>query len=210
MRFIAGVVVGLLLVLGAGAFIVYGGRMAIAATTPPDMVDRFAPVARDKAIARHAPALSIPADPARAARGMEHYGSNCLPCHGAPGVKAMEMAEGMNPKPPDLDGAHTQGFSDGQLFWIVKNGIRASGMPAFGVNHQDPELQDIVAFVRHLPSLTPAEKQELAEALPQEHHHEGAGHEEAGGHEEAEGHTHAPAAAKPPHEHAPGTPPHHH
>ena len=72
-------------------------------------------------------------------------------------------------------------------------------MPAFGVNHQDPEIQDIVAFVRHLPSLTAAEKQELWEALPHEHHHE------AGGHEEAEGHE-APAA----HEHAPGTPPHHH
>ena len=42
---------------------------------------------------RSAPALNIPADPARAARGMEHYGENCLPCHGAPGLKAMEMAE---------------------------------------------------------------------------------------------------------------------
>jgi mono/diheme cytochrome c family protein len=199
MKFIAGVVVGILLIVGAGAFMVYGGRTSIAATTPPDMVDKFAPVARDRAIVRSAPALSIPADPARAARGMEHYGENCLPCHGAPGVKAMEMAEGMNPKPPDLDGPHTQGFSDGQLFWIVKNGIRASGMPAFGVNHQDPEIQDIVAFVRHLPSLTAAEKQELGEALPREHHHE------AGGHDEAEGHA-APAA----HEHAPGTPPHHH
>ena len=178
---------------------VYGGRTSIAATTPPDMVDKLAPVARDRAIVRSAPALSIPADAARAARGMEHYGENCLPCHGAPGVKAMEMAEGMNPKPPDLDGPHTQGFSDGQLFWIVKNGIRASGMPAFGGNHQDPEIQDIVAFVRHLPSLTAPEKQELGEALPREHHHE------AGGHEEAEGHE-APAT----HEHAPGTPPHHH
>jgi mono/diheme cytochrome c family protein len=199
MKFIAGVVVGILIVVAAGAFMVYGGRTSIAATTPPDLLDKMAPVARDRAIARQAPALSIPDDPARAARGREHYGENCLPCHGAPGVKAMEMAEGMNPKPPELDGPHTRGLSDGQLFWIVKNGIRASGMPAFGVNHQDPEIQDIVAFVRHLPALTPAEKQELGEALPREHHHEGGGHEEAEGHAEAPGH-----------EHAPGGPPHHH
>ena len=171
MRFVAGLVVGLLIVAIAGGLLVYGGRMSIAANTPPDMLDKFAPVARDRAIARNATPLSIPADPARAARGMEHYGENCLPCHGAPTVKPMELAQGMNPAPPDLDGAHTQAYSDGELFWIVKNGIRASGMPGFGVNHQDPEIQDIVGFVRHLPSLTAEEKKELGEALPHEHHH---------------------------------------
>lgn len=178
MRFLAGLITGILLFLAAGAFIVYGGRVSIAATTPPDLVDKLAPIARDKAIARQAPSLSVPTDPAAAQRGMEHYGENCLPCHGAPGVKPMEMAEGMNPAPPELDAAHTQAFSDGELFWIVKNGIRASGMPAFGVNHKDPELQDIVSFVRHLPRITPAEKEQLGEALPHEHHH---GEAEAGG-----------------------------
>ena len=84
MKFIAGVVFGILLIVAAGAFMVYGGRTSIAATTPPDMMDRVAPVARDRAIVRSAPALSIPADPARAARGMEHYGENCLPVTARP------------------------------------------------------------------------------------------------------------------------------
>ena len=172
MRFIIGVIVGLVLVAAAGAFMVYGGRVAVAATTPPDMVDKIAPAARDRAIARRAPAMTIAADQAAVSRGAEHYGDNCLPCHAAPGVKPVEFAQGMNPAPPGLDGAHTQAFSDGALFWIVKNGIRASGMPAFGVNHEDREIQDIVAFVRHLPKLTDQERTALAAELPHEHHHE--------------------------------------
>jgi mono/diheme cytochrome c family protein len=100
MRFIAGLVVGLLLVGAAVAFVVYGGRFAVAATTPPDIVDRLAPTARDRAIAREAPKMTLPADDETAARGMVHYRENCLPCHGAPGVKPAEFAEGMNPKPP--------------------------------------------------------------------------------------------------------------
>jgi mono/diheme cytochrome c family protein len=143
-----------------------------------------APVARDKAIARNAPRMSIPADPERAARGQEHFGENCLPCHGAPGVKPMEMAQGLNPAPPDLTSTHTQAFADGELFWIVKSGIRSTGMPGFGVNHEDAEIQDIVAFVRHLPSLSAAEKQSLADALPHEHHHEDEDHAAAPGHDE--------------------------
>jgi mono/diheme cytochrome c family protein len=98
----------------------------------------------------------------------------------------------MNPAPPGLDSAHTQAFSDGALFWIVKNGIRASGMPAFGVNHQDAEIQDIVAFVRHVPKLTDEEKKELAAALPHEHHHDeaGEGHEAGEPAHEGAGHHH--------------------
>ncbi len=73
-----------------------------------------------------------------------------------------------------------QRWSDPQLFWIVKNGIRMTGMPAFGGNHSDAEIADIVAFVRHAPKLGDAERDELRRALPQEHHHEEAEHEHEG------------------------------
>jgi len=202
MRFILGVVVGLLLVAAAGAFMVYGGHVAVAATTPPGMLDKLAPIALDHAIAHQAPTMTIATDAAAVRRGMDHYDENCLPCHGAPGVKPMEFAQGMNPAAPALDG-DTQGFSDGQLFWVVKNGIRASAMPAFGANHRDPEIQDIVAFVRHLPKLTDEERKDLAAALPHEHHHEEGGTTGEAAHEE--GHHHeggAVGAASPePHHH---------
>ena len=86
-------------------------------------------------------------------------------------MKRAEFAQGMNPIPPDIDGP-LQGYSDGQLFWVIKNGIRATGMPAFAVNHTDEEIADITAFVRHTPRLTPEERKELAEvAAPREPHH---------------------------------------
>jgi mono/diheme cytochrome c family protein len=186
MRFFLGLIVGLLLVAAVGAFMVYGGHVSVAATTPPDVIDKLAPIALDHAIAHQAPAMTIPADAAAARRGLAHYEENCLPCHGAPGVKAMEFAQGLNPAAPGLEG-DTQNFSDGELFWVVKNGIRASGMPAFGASHKDAEIQDIVAFVRHLPKLSDEERRELAAAAPHEHHHEEAA---AGGPATPEPHHH--------------------
>lgn len=193
MKFLLAILVVLLLVGGVAAFVVETGRVPIAATAPPDVVDRFALAAKPKAVARGAAGLQVkvPADAASLARGRDHYVEHCLPCHGAPGVKPAEFAEGMNPKPPDVDGTLVQHYDDAQLFWVVKNGIRATGMPAFAANHKDDEIAAIVAFVRHTPHLSAEERKELAEAAPHEdHHHEGEG------------------AA--PHEHGEGEPHHHH
>jgi len=175
MKFLLAILVVLLLVVGVAAFVVKTGRLPIAATTPPDFVDRVAVTARFKAVVRGAAGLqvTVSADPASVLRGREHYVENCLPCHGAPGVKPAEFTEGMKPKPPDIDGS-LQNYSDAQLFWVIKNGIRATGMPGFGVNHKDEEIATIAAFVRHTPRLTPEERKDLAAAAPHEdHHHEG-------------------------------------
>jgi mono/diheme cytochrome c family protein len=64
-------------------------------------------------------------------------------------------------------------FIDAELFWVIKNGIRMTGMPAFGVNHKDEEIRHIVAFVRHVPQLTDAERQALKTGAGEEHHHDG-------------------------------------
>jgi mono/diheme cytochrome c family protein len=173
-KFLLGMLVLLLLMGGAGAFLVHTGRLPVAATTPADMVDRVAMTAKFTAVQRNGSKLQVklPADAASIARGREHYVENCLPCHGAPGVKAAEFAEGMNPRPPDIDGP-LQTYDDSQLFWVIKNGLRATGMPAFGVNHTDDEIAAIAAFVRHTPKLSPEERKELAAAAPHEdHHHE--------------------------------------
>jgi mono/diheme cytochrome c family protein len=180
--FLLAVVFLMLLAGGAAFFLVQTGRVPIAATMPADAVDRVAMTAKFKAIQRAGAGLqvTVPTDAASIARGRDHYVENCLPCHGAPGVKPAEFAEGMNPKPPEIDGP-LQTYSDASLFWVVKNGIRATGMPAFGVNHKDDEIAAIAAFVRHAPRLTPEEKKELAAAAPHEdHHHEGEGQPAAG------------------------------
>jgi len=187
-RLLLAVLAVLLVLAGIGAFFVHTGRLPVAATTPPDLVDRIAMTAKFEAVRRGGNGLQVtlPTDAASLAEGREHYVENCLPCHGAPGVKPAEFAQGMNPTPPDIDGA-LQNYTDAQLFWVIKNGIRATGMPAFAVNHKDEEIAAIAAFVRRTPRLTPEERKELAAAAPHDDHH----HE-----------TEAPAgAAESPHHH---------
>jgi hypothetical protein len=98
-------------------------------------------------------------------------------CHGAPGIPATEIAKGLNPPPPSL-GSEESDTPDGELFWVTKHGIRLTSMPAFGPTHTDEEIWKIVAFVRHLPDLTPEERNSLREASEgEEHHHEDHRHE---------------------------------
>jgi mono/diheme cytochrome c family protein len=74
------------------------------------------------------------------------------------------LAKGLNPSAPELQSSDTQAMSDGELFWTVKHGIRMTGMPAFAPTHTDAQIWKIVAFVRHLPNLTPEETAELIKA----------------------------------------------
>jgi mono/diheme cytochrome c family protein len=171
-RFVVGFVVALL-ALGAGAALVLSiGAYDIAASRSADVLDRVAIWVKNRSVARHAKSVSWPAsrDAAEIEKGLEHYSHNCLPCHGAPGVEGMAFREGMFPSPPEIDEDQVQRWSDTELFWIVKNGIRMTGMPAFGENHADEEIAAIVAFVRHTPKLTEPERARLRRVLPSAHH----------------------------------------
>jgi mono/diheme cytochrome c family protein len=202
MKFFAGVVVTVLVVLAIGGFVFATGRFNVAATAPPDFTDKLAPWVLDKSIERGAKSVTdaISKDPGALARGMSHYRENCLPCHGAPGVDPAEFHEGMNPAPPDIESQDVQHGSDAELFWVIKNGIRMTGMPAFGGNHNDEEIRHIVAFVRHTPQLTDAERQALKSGAPEEHHHDAGAGEEAHSHGAASpAASPAPAASASPH-----------
>ena len=131
-------------------------------------------------------------------------------CHGAPGVDASEAGEGLNPPAPDLTLARIQKRTDGELFWILQNGIRMTGMPAFGPTHKDDELWKMVAFLRHLPQLTPEEEKALQTEEGSDHHAaEGSDHHaEEGSTDPAKGAAEPPKPT--PHHHAKGTPAHHH
>ena len=88
-------------------------------------------------------------------------------CHGAPGVKPKPWVV-LTPDPPDLSTA-VRKWTDAQLYWIVKHGIKMSGMPAFGPSHSEEELWGIVAFLRKLPGMAPEEYERLTG-------HQGGGH----------------------------------
>ena len=85
--------------------------------------------------------------------GFSHYNEMCAGCHGAPGIPSNEIGKGLYPHPPNL--AHSaREMPPSELFWITKNGIKMTGMPAFGKTHSDDKIWDIVAFMEKLPTMT--------------------------------------------------------
>ncbi|NCS89247.1 MAG: cytochrome C class I protein [Ignavibacteria bacterium CG22_combo_CG10-13_8_21_14_all_37_15] len=92
--------------------------------------------------------------------GFVHYREMCVSCHGAPGIKQSEFAEGLYPNPPMLSKVAKE-WTPQQLFWITKNGLKMTGMPAFGPTHTDDMIWAIVAFTKTLPTMTKEQYQVL-------------------------------------------------
>jgi mono/diheme cytochrome c family protein len=91
-----------------------------------------------------------------------HFADHCAICHGNDGSGDTMMGHGLYPKPPDLREQQTQKLSDGEIFWIIENGVRFTGMPAFGGTHgSEEDSWKLVLFIRHLPQLTSEEKIEM-------------------------------------------------
>ena len=114
---------------------------------------------RRLAIPRGARDLTNPvkAGPEVLSRAKEHFADHCASCHGNDGRGMTLIGRGLYPKPPDMTEAGTQELSDGELYYIIENGVRFTGMPGFGEeteNTQDTETWDLVHFIRHLPALT--------------------------------------------------------
>jgi cytochrome c553 len=93
--------------------------------------------------------------------GAAHFHSGCASCHGAPGVPISPIAQSMLPSPPDLSTV-VQDWRDRELFWIIKNGIKYTGMPAWVAAQRDDEVWAVVAFLKRLPTLDAAGYRELA------------------------------------------------
>jgi mono/diheme cytochrome c family protein len=140
----------------AGLIVVYTGSYDIAASSRHSGIGRWAlETTMEKSVRRRASGLEPPAGFAEAdvAAGAAHYRDVCQHCHGGPGVPRDEWAQGLNPSPPNL--AEEAGeWSSGELFWIVKHGIRMTGMPAIAEGHSDRDVWNIVAFVEGLPDMS--------------------------------------------------------
>ncbi len=155
-----------LAVLG-GLVFVYSGVYDISATDPHWGVTHWTlETVRTRSIKAHAAGISVPPgllDPAKVAMGTEHFAMHCAVCHGAPGVPKGDIAEGLYPQPPDLATA-AKLYSDGELFWIIKHGIKMTGMPSWA-DHSDDEVWATVAFLKKLKSgMTEQEYGELVKA----------------------------------------------
>jgi mono/diheme cytochrome c family protein/ketosteroid isomerase-like protein len=149
--------------------------------------------ARERGIATQANDIPTPAnleDAQVIAAGAGEYAEMCTGCHLAPGMKETEMRAGLNPRPPEFSrGIHG---TPAEQFWIVKHGIRMTGMPAWGLTHEDERLWSMVAFLQKLPGMTEADYRTLVESGAGGHHHDEEG-EESGEHS----HEHAVEPAAP-------------
>ena len=105
--------------------------------------------------------------PAVLAEGRAHFADHCATCHGNDG-KGGGMGRQMYPKTPDMTLAATQSLSDGELFSIIENGVRLTGMPGFGSGTAESAYGSwgLVHFIRHLPKLTPQELAEMEKLNP--------------------------------------------
>jgi mono/diheme cytochrome c family protein len=140
-----------------------------AKATPTALEVMMARKARHMALPSSARALHnpVPASADSLRDGRLHFADHCAICHGNDGSCDTMMGSGLYPKPPDLRLSETQNLSDGELFWIIENGVRFTGMPAFSSRHSSPEdTWKLVQFIRHLPQLTEDERVEMEKYNP--------------------------------------------
>ncbi len=95
--------------------------------------------------------------------GRMHFADHCATCHGNDGRGKTEIGQNLYPKAPDMWGKETQSLSDGELFYIIKNGVRLTAMPAWGKDTPEDDRQSwhLVSFIRHMPWITEKELEEM-------------------------------------------------
>ena len=109
----------------------------------------------------------VPASAEAMAAGMAHFADHCASCHANDGSGDTSLGRGMFPPPPDMRQAPTQAMTDGELFFAIEQGIRFTGMPAFGSGEEHAaESWELVHFIRHLPRLSAAEIEKMRDLNP--------------------------------------------
>jgi mono/diheme cytochrome c family protein len=164
MRFLAGFVA--CIVVGAAGAVAYSysGMADIAAAVPDNpavgwLLRNTFVQARDRAAAGVAVPANLETSEAVSA-GAKLYANECVYCHGAPGEEPTAMAKGLNPPPPALL-SYPQGVPPDRAFWVVKNGVRMSGMPAWGKSYDDAHIWSVAAFLHQKHGLSAADYKAL-------------------------------------------------
>jgi mono/diheme cytochrome c family protein len=164
-RTIAAVVVGLLLVGGLVAAVAMI-RRGFSARDEPSRAEAFvAGRLRHLAVPSRAKALQnpVPLTPDVLAAARAHFADHCALCHANDGSGNTELGRSLYPKAPDMRLPATQSLSDGELYYIIQNGIRLTGMPAWGAKDDDHDEDSwtLVHLIRHLSELTPEQLKEM-------------------------------------------------
>ena len=169
------IVIGLLLLvigaLGVGVYMMHNMiEHGFSTRTEPMLMEKaLATTIRGQAIPSRYKTMRNPvaATPEVIHEGMAHWADHCTACHANNGSGDTMYGKTMYPRPPDMHQKDTQDMSDGELYYTIKNGVRLSGMPAFGdPGDDDTDSWKLVGFIRHLPQLTSTEEAEMQRLNP--------------------------------------------
>lgn len=178
-RYLIGAVVGVALAIALAFVVTLGGWVNVGAVWPdPPPVAWWLHTTYEKSVARQAADIGEPVDlddPAVVLAGARAFDEMCSVCHTPPGLSPTVQSQGLNPPPPELSQLLAR-RTPPQAFWVIRSGVRMTGMPAFGPSHTDANLWQLVAFLQQAAALDAAgyaDLMERARQLPASdgHHH---------------------------------------
>jgi len=141
---------------GIAAGMVGFTQINLGAVQEPGHIETLLATRAKHILVRRSTRLGVPDPPtdiqASAQEGDKLFGTECGACHGLDGHKPTDAGRWMYPRAADLTSRDVQSYSDGELFWIIRNGIRLSGMPAFGKVESDEHMWNLVHYIRTLPA----------------------------------------------------------
>ncbi|HJT69355.1 MAG TPA: c-type cytochrome [Terriglobales bacterium] len=145
-------------------------RRGFSARQNPSQIEMFvAKTARSMAVPAKAKRMKnpLPSTAENIAEARAHWADHCAVCHANNGSGNTTIGQNLYPKAPDMRLAATQSMTDGELYYTIQNGIRLSGMPAWGqIGENDEDSWKLVHFIRHLPQLTTEEEKEMERLNP--------------------------------------------
>lgn len=157
---------------GGAALFIGSGVYDIGADTPHTKpVYWVIETLRERSIARRAANIPVPPldDTKLLLSGGADYAEMCAGCHLEPGVSESEISTALYPQPPNL--SKKSDASPAEMFWTIKHGIKMTAMPAWGYTHDDQRMWAMVAFIKRLPELTPAQYQILTARTTEDTQH---------------------------------------
>ncbi len=156
------IIITLVFIIAVFTVYMYSGTYDISQLTPHNAITKWMiRTTTHYSIKKRLKTIQVPPlnDTALIVLGFRHYNEMCVMCHGAPGIDPEEMAEGLYPKPPRFYKSDDMPDPD-EAFWIIKNGIKMTSMPAFGPTHTDSKIWAITGFLLNkMNSMSPDEYQ---------------------------------------------------
>ncbi|MBN8975961.1 MAG: cytochrome c [Rhizobiales bacterium] len=160
------ILIAIAAILGGIAAFVFSGVYDVGADTPHWPITRkIIEVMRDRAIAVRASDIRVPdlSSDQLILKGAGQYAAMCVGCHLAPDTAESEIRPGLYPQPPNLS---KHALDPQTVFWVTKHGLKMSGMPAWGLGHDDATIWSIVAFVQKLPGMSPQQYKDIVAKAP--------------------------------------------